>query len=218
MNHLWIRALFLPLLTAALVACPTDKITGIDASATPATIASSATSSVTATVSGTGAFNTGINWSITSGGGSLSSSTGSSVTYTAPSVTVNTTVQVKAAAAGDPNTSKIVSVTVQASTSPSGLTIKTFTATPANLSAPGEVTLAWDVTGATKLELDGVAVTPLTQGNQKVNVTKTTSFVLKASNANGSSSKSVDVAVGTPTGGLKPGVWDASNWNEATWQ
>jgi hypothetical protein len=118
MNHLWTRTAFVPLLIAALVACQVDKITGIEANATPATIASGATSSLKATVSGTGAFSASVNWSITSGGGSLSSSTGGSVTYTAPSVTVNTTVQVKAVAAGDPNIFKTVQITVQSSTTP----------------------------------------------------------------------------------------------------
>lgn len=121
MNQYWIKVLSIPLLAAALVSCPTDmgtgiKVTGIDASAMPATIASAATSSLTATVSGTGAFNAGVNWSIVSGGGSLSASTGGSVTYTAPSVTVSTTVQIKATAAGEVSISKTVAITVQIST------------------------------------------------------------------------------------------------------
>ena len=51
-----------------------------------------------------------------SGGGSLSASTGGSVTYTAPSVTVSTTVQIKATAAGEVSISKTVAITVQIST------------------------------------------------------------------------------------------------------
>ena len=121
MNQFWIKVLSIPLLAAALVSCPTDtsasiKITGIDASATPATITSAATSSLTATVSGTGAFNPAVNWNIVSGGGSLSASTGGNVTYTAPSVTVITTVQIKATAAGEMSISKTVAITVQIST------------------------------------------------------------------------------------------------------
>ena len=121
MNQFWIKILSVPILAAALVSCPNDtgagiKITGIDASATPATITSAATSSLTATVSGTGAFSPAVNWSIVSGGGSLSASTGGNVTYTAPSVTVNTAVQVKATAAGEVSISKTLAITVQIST------------------------------------------------------------------------------------------------------
>jgi sugar lactone lactonase YvrE len=114
MNHHWIKVFSVPLFAAILVACPDPKITGIDASATPTTIASAATSSLSATVSGTGAFSPAVNWSIVSGIGSLSASTGGSVTYTAPSVTVNTTVQIKATAAGDSSVSKAVTVMVNA--------------------------------------------------------------------------------------------------------
>jgi hypothetical protein len=50
MNQFWIKILSVPLLAAALVSCPNDtgasiKVIAIDASATPATIASAATSS-----------------------------------------------------------------------------------------------------------------------------------------------------------------------------
>jgi hypothetical protein len=49
---------FAPLFAAILVACPTDKITGIDATATPASLSSGGISGLTASVSGTGTFNT----------------------------------------------------------------------------------------------------------------------------------------------------------------
>ena len=135
MNQFWMKALLVPFLIVVLVACPptlTDKITGIDASAKPATIASGATSSLTATVSGTGTFNAAVSWSIISGGGSLSSNTGASVTYTAPTVAATTTVQIKAMAAGDSSVSKIVTVTVNASTLTGTLTL--------NISVPGGAT------------------------------------------------------------------------------
>ncbi len=99
----------------------TTKITGIEATATPASISSGGTSSLVATVSGTGAFNGGVNWSIVSGGGSLSSNTGGSVTYTAPTVTNNTTIQIKAAAAGDSSISKTIQVSVNVVNSQSGV-------------------------------------------------------------------------------------------------
>lgn len=115
MMQSWMKALLVPFLIAVLVACPptvTDKITGIDASATPATINSGATSSLTATVGGTGSFNAAVSWDILSGGGSLSATTGGTVTYTAPTVSASTPVQIKATAAGDSSISKTVQVTV----------------------------------------------------------------------------------------------------------
>jgi sugar lactone lactonase YvrE len=126
MTQFWMKSLLVPFLIVVLVACPpivTDKITNVDASATPATIASAATSSLTATVSGTGTFNAAVSWSIVSGGGSLSSSTGGTVTYTAPTVTASTPVQIKATAAGDSSVSKTVQVTVNPSTSTGTLTL-----------------------------------------------------------------------------------------------
>jgi hypothetical protein len=121
---LWKALIFAPLLAATLVACPpnaTDKITGIDATATPTSISSGSTSSLNATVTGTGTFNSGVNWSITSGGGSLSGVSGLSVIYTAPTVTSATTVQIKAAAAGDSSITKALQVSVIVANSQSGV-------------------------------------------------------------------------------------------------
>jgi Bacterial Ig-like domain len=194
MNHYWIKVLSVPLLALALVACPVDKITGIDATANPATIASGATSSLTATVSGTGAFNAGVNWSIVSGGGSLSSNMGASVTYTAPSVTSSTTVQIKAAAAGDSSVFKTLTFTVQPATSTPKPTINAFSATPASLTAAGQVTLVWDVSDATSLSVDS-GVGAVTGTSKVVSVTSSTAFTLTATNANGSSTKTIEVTV-----------------------
>lgn len=217
MNHHWIRLFFIPLVAAALVACPVDKVTGIDANATPNTIASGGTSSLTATVSGTGSFNPGVNWSITSGGGSLSGNTGASVTYTAPAVTSNTAAQIRATAAGDPNIFKTVQITVQGSSPPGAPVIVSFTATPSSLPAGGgNTTLAWNVTGATSLSINQGVGDVTGQTSKAVNVTTTKTFILTATNNSGSRTATVDVMVGVSS--LQPGVWDASNWNEATWQ
>lgn len=115
MKHDWIKVLLVPLLGIMFVACPSkdsDKITGINATASPTNITSGATSSLSATVTGTGVFSSGVNWSILVGGGSLSSNTGAKVTYTAPSVTSATTVQVKASAAGDSNVSQTLNLSI----------------------------------------------------------------------------------------------------------
>lgn len=115
MKHDWIKVLLVPLLGIMLVACPSkdsDKVTGINATASPTNIASSATSSLSATVTGTGVFSAGVNWSILVGGGSLSSNTGGNVTYIAPSVTSATTVQVKATAAGDSGVTQTLNLSI----------------------------------------------------------------------------------------------------------
>ena len=128
MNQFWIKVLAVPLLAAGLVSCPKDAVTGITATASPTTIASGATSSLSATVSGTGAFSPAVNWSVISGGGTLSSTSGSSVTYTAPTVTADIAVQIKATAAGDSSVSKTLTLTVQPPTSP-----------PASITVTGKV-------------------------------------------------------------------------------
>lgn len=200
-------------LAAMLTACPAqDRVTGISANANPTTISVGETSSLNATVTGTGNFNPGVNWSIVSGGGSLSSSTGSSVTYTAPATAGN--VQIRASAAGDVNTSQTLSLGVQGGSPPN---IQGFTATPGSLPpGGGNVTLAWNVTGATSLALDN-GVGDVTGYSQKtINLTTSRTFTLTATNPQGQTSASVDVIVGNP--GTQPGVWDQSNWNEANWQ
>lgn len=101
---------------------------------------------------------------------------------------------------------------------PGAPTITKFTATPSSLTAAGNVTLEWDVSGATGLEIDqGVgAVTPVTVGSKSVSVSATKTFTLTAKSGSAITTKSVDVTVGSVS--LVPGVWDSTNWNEATWQ
>jgi hypothetical protein len=209
--------IFAPLLAALLVACPTSKITGIDATANPANISSGGSSSLNANVTGTGTFNSNVNWSIVSGGGSLSSNTGASVTYTASTVSVQTSVQVKASSVGDSSFTKTLTVTVSPLAASDKPVISSFTATPSSLpSGGGNVLLAWNVAGATSLSIDqsvGV-VTGLT--SKSVSLTSSTTFTLTATNTNGSSTKTLDVTVGTA--GLPAGVWDTSNWDAANWQ
>jgi hypothetical protein len=217
---LWKALIFAPLIPFLLAAsCNMNKIIGIDATASPSSISSGGSSSLNATVTGAGTFNTNVNWSIVVGGGSLSSNIGGNATYTAPTVSVQTSVQVKASATGDANFSKTLTLTVSPLAATDKPVISSFTATPNTLaSGGGNVSLAWNVTGATSLSIDqGVGtVTPPTGGSKSVNVTSTKSFILTANNANGSSTQSLNVTVGA--GGLQPGVWDQNNWNEATWQ
>jgi|GEM_PF-4550703 len=100
--------------TLLLSAC-TGTPTGITATANPTTVSSGGTSTLSATLTGTGSFNIGVGWEIKSGGGSLSKNyDGSTVTYTAPTVTANTTVQINAYASAAPNqVSQVLTLTVQ---------------------------------------------------------------------------------------------------------
>jgi len=85
-------------------------ITSVTATATPTSLTSTQTSAISATVNGTGPFNNSVTWTIVSGGGSIASSTSNATTYTAPTVTVPTNVQLKATANGD--TTKSVTITI----------------------------------------------------------------------------------------------------------
>jgi hypothetical protein len=114
--------------------------------------------------------------------------------------------------------SQQLSLTVTAAQTLTKPVIAKFTATPNSLPAPGgNVLLEWDVQEATSLSIDqGVGtLTPVTTGSKSVNFTSSKTFILTATNANGSSTASVNVTVG---GGLAAGVWDQSNWDGANWQ
>lgn len=84
---------------------------------------------------------------------------------------------------------------------PSLPSITSFTATPATISAAGEVTLAWTTTNATSVSIVGVSGTLPVNGSAKVNVTSTTSYTMTATNASGSVSQAVTVTLSsTPPG------------------
>ena len=141
------------------------------------------------------------------------------VTGNSKDVNVSATTTFTLTATGPGGTStKQTTVTVG---SPSVLltspTITAFRADPETLTSAGDVTLTWDVTGADSLSISELGgVSPVDKGSKKTSVTATKTFVLTATNAGGSSTRTVDVTVGTIS--LKPGTWNSSNWNEATWQ
>jgi hypothetical protein len=113
--------------------------------------------------------------------------------------------------------SKQLTVTVGATASNAAPTIVAFTSTPENLTAPGEVTLNWNVNGADKLTISDLGtVSPNGTGSIKTTLNATKSFVLTATNTFGATTKSVDIVVGPTTSSA--GVWNSSQWNTATWQ
>jgi hypothetical protein len=108
-------------LVAALAGCgggggstggtaPPSSVTSVTASCTPATVIAGQTSQCSATVQGTGNFNSAVTWSVQgSGNGSINSSG----LYSAPAtVAASTKVTVTATSAGDPTKTGSAAVTV----------------------------------------------------------------------------------------------------------
>jgi alpha-tubulin suppressor-like RCC1 family protein len=86
--------------SAACPVAPTGTVTGVTVTANPPTVASGGTSALTATVTGTGTFSTAVAWQIFDGGGAITG-LGTTVSYTAPTVTTATVAHVKAISAAD---------------------------------------------------------------------------------------------------------------------
>jgi len=107
--------------------------------------------------------------------------------------------------------------------------ITSFTVAPTTLPAGGgSITLAWTVTGATTLSINGGVgtVTPVTTGSISGTVTATATFTLTATNASGNSMANATVTVGggTPTTAptinsftLSPPTLAAAGGGTASW-
>jgi hypothetical protein len=74
--------------------------------------------------------------------------------------------------------------------------ISSFTATPDSVISGTDVTLAWTVTGAEILSISGNVGDVTGQENQSITVTETTTYVLTATNSNGSVTAETTVTVG----------------------
>ncbi len=181
----------LVVLALVLTSCPAGPtISAVSLEANPLIIEPGGSSSLKATVSGTGAFDPGVNWSIVSGGGILSATSGATVTYNATGVASNTDVVLKAVSTAD--SSKSASLNLKVLAKP---TIASFIASQSVLGGGGgSINLSWNASGADNLSIDqGVGVVT---GNLKtVNVTKSTRFTLTASNGAVSSTATVTVTV-----------------------
>jgi hypothetical protein len=82
--------------TTTLTIDPRPVVTGVSVTSGSSSLASGASTTLTANVSGYGSFNSSVTWSVVSGGGSLSGTTGSPVTYNAPTVSNYSTVVIRA--------------------------------------------------------------------------------------------------------------------------
>jgi alpha-tubulin suppressor-like RCC1 family protein len=90
--------------TLNIAASPsTSSITGVSITTSKVNVRASESTILTGLVTGTGAFDNSLTWAIKAGGvGSLSSSTGSSVTYLGPSSSLGKVVQITATSVQDP--------------------------------------------------------------------------------------------------------------------
>jgi alpha-tubulin suppressor-like RCC1 family protein len=120
-NLSWFILLFV--LVGVLGACgsPASTVTGIAITFSPSseTLEAGGTVTLTAKVSGTGAFNNAVTWSVVSGAGTLSNITDSSVVLTAPNLGASSVVQVRAVSVQDSSKTKDITFRV----SPNGGTV-----------------------------------------------------------------------------------------------
>ncbi len=103
------------------VSAATSSINDVSISPNAPTVAGAATQDFTATVTGTGAFSSGVTWAIETGGGSLSATKGATVTFTAPSV--SGTTRVRATSVQDPSKSGTVNITINAASAGAGVSV-----------------------------------------------------------------------------------------------
>jgi hypothetical protein len=110
-------------------------------------------------------------------------------------------------------------VTVELSTGMRNLpSIESFTSSSPDLSAAGSVTLQWNVSDATSLEIEGLGVvSPASAGSVTLKVDATKTITLKAMNADGTSTATTDVMVAGPEA-MGPGEFDQAVFNEAVFQ
>ncbi len=147
------RVLVALALSAIISSCRTDPppvaptVSAVTVTAATATLNASATTALTATVTGTGVFDGNVTWSIVSGGGTLSATTGSSVTYSAPSAIPPSTTVVKATSTADSSKSASVTINVNSSTFGSSVADVTVTATTVALRESSSSTLQGAITG-----------------------------------------------------------------------
>ena len=112
------------------------------------TLNAATTTTLEATVTGTGAFANGVNWSIVSGAGTLSAPSGAGVVFTSPSVSVANRTIIRATSVQDPLRSATVTLNINATAPNSSVSAVTVNANPTSLNALGSSTLSAIVTGA----------------------------------------------------------------------
>jgi hypothetical protein len=90
-----------------------SKIAGVSIGASLVALREAETSTLVASVTGTGAFDNAVTWAIETGGaGSLSSNTGQTVTYTAPTTSFGQGVRIMASSVQDPTKRETLFVSI----------------------------------------------------------------------------------------------------------
>jgi hypothetical protein len=196
-------------MTVIFVACPTKTSPGIGSfTATPDSITNPGKVKLAWSVDGATSI------SIDNGVGDVTGTTSKEITVNA------TTTFTMTASNANGVSSKQVIVTITGTTTPlvvPGPTINSFTVTPDTLSKAGLVTFSWDVSDADSVTITDLGNVNRDKGSVGTTVSATKTFVLTATNAVGTNTKTLDVTVGTPATS-SVGVWDTSKWNEAIWQ
>jgi hypothetical protein len=146
--------------TITLIVIAPTTVNGVTIAASPNIIKSNATTTLAATVSGTGNPNPNAQWEIVSGGGTLSSVTGASVTYAPPVVTTDTTITIKASSSDDPSKTGTTQIVVEPIPTITGISVA---APQTTLQAQSTTNLSASVTGYGNADL-GVKWTVV--GNQ----------------------------------------------------
>ncbi|MFC4426424.1 hypothetical protein [Deinococcus navajonensis] len=196
-------------------------ITGISASAQPSSIMAGETAQLGASLTGTGNFDRSVRWSVISGGGTLSSDSGATVRYQAP--TQATTAVIRAASVAKPSVYTDVTVVVKAP-AVTGLTVS---ATPSSVPSGGISTLkatvsgtpgfhpavTWSVVsgGGTLSSTSGESVTLTAPTGPATVVVRATSVA----DSSKSATATVDVAAPVPQPGNALLSGSIVNWNAA---
>jgi alpha-tubulin suppressor-like RCC1 family protein len=125
-----------------------SSITAVTTSATSSTLNAAASTDLTAVVAGTSGFSNAVNWSIVSGTGTLSSASGSSISFTAPSLATASTTIVRATSVQDSSKSGVLSLSIGATTPGSSVTGVSIAASRVALRESENTTLIASVLGA----------------------------------------------------------------------
>ncbi len=138
-------------ITTSFFVDPNSSVTDLSLAATKIALPEAETTKLTATLTGTGAFNSAVTWSIAGGGvGTLSSIAKNTVVYTAPSSSFGRVVQILAVSKQDPTKKQSIFVSVN----PVKASISTGAIHSLALKSGGTV-LAWGSDASGQLGDDG---------------------------------------------------------------
>ena len=123
------------------------SISSVTVTSSSAILDAAATTSLSATVMGANGFDTSVNWNIVSGSGTVSATTGASITFTAPSLNSASSTLIRATSVQDPSKSGDITLNINALTTPPAPTgdFQFVSITPANLVLHANSTQTIDV-------------------------------------------------------------------------